>query len=230
MPRRKRRFSRLFRELKGAGTGNPEDGRTGEFLKFLKGVNKIKQENKIPPEARELFKVGLYPFALTPSGATPDQRYEANISVYSLNGLNDRAKGLSEAKLGINRIVGGERNNANYYPAIMRATFDASGSTLNENKISGITKEAYRYEYGRTFSFPFGRTTNVTDANDGSAETVLKDVDELDVYRFCLNDIKARTNDNEIPRSVSYEAEVFKTDSDGKALEAATTIPSISVS
>jgi|GEM_PF-2574262 len=229
MPRKNRRFNRLFRELRGTGSGNPEDGRTGEFLKFLKGQNKIVQQNKIPPEARELFKISLYPFALTPETTDPNNRYEANISAYSLNGLSDRAKGLSEAKLGINRIVGGERNDTGYFPALMRATFNASGSTVNENKVSGITKEPYRYEYGRTFSFPFGRTTTATDAKTGANETVMKDVDELDVYRFCLNDIKTPTNENEVPRSVSYEAEVFKTENNGKALKATTTIPSISV-
>ena len=229
MPRKRRRFNRLFRELKGVGSGNPEDGRTGEFLKFLRGQNKIVQQNKISPEARELFKIALYPFALTPTGATPDQRYEANISAYSLNGLSTRATGISEDKLGINRIVGGERNDSGFFPALMKATFDSSTSTVNENKISGITKEPYRYKYGRTFSFPFGRTTNVTDAGDGSNETVLKDVDELDVYRFCLNDITVPTAAANIPRSVSYEAEVFKTQSNGKALETNTTVPSITV-
>ncbi|MGD1920406.1 MAG: hypothetical protein ACFCAD_16905 [Pleurocapsa sp.] len=137
---------------------------------------------------------------------------------------------LSEAKLGINRIVGGERSNSNYYPALLKASFSRSGAAVQENKVSGITKETYKYTPKRPFSFPFGRTTSVTDAGDGSAKTVLKDVDELDVYRFCLNDIKSPTNEDNVPSSVSYEAEVFKTDSADKALETGTTVPTITES
>ncbi len=229
MPRKKQRFSRLLRELKGTGTGNPESGRTKAFLDYLKGVNKVTQTNKVPDAGRELFEIALYPFALTPSGSTPDQRYKASISVYSLNGLSSRATGINEEKLGINRIAGGERENADYYPALMRASFSRGGASTQENKISGITKEPYKYVPKRTFSFPFGRTTSVTDAGDGTNETVLKDVDELDVYRFNLNDIKAPSNADNIPSSVSYEAEVFKTDGGGKALETSTQIPTVNV-
>ena len=229
MPRRKQRFNKLFEQLRANGGTPTGTGRVAEFHKFLTGINKVTQQNKIPVEARELYTIGLIPFALSATANTPEERYQATISAYSLAGLSNRAN-LTEAELGINRIVGGEKNSPNYFPALIRAKFNASGTTVNENKTSGITKQNYRYEYGRTFSFPFGRTTQATDAEDGSAETSVANVDELDVFRFAQNQLNASTNAANVPKSISYEAEVFKTDNKGQALYASTTIPAVTVS
>ena len=229
MPRKRQRYKNLLRELKASGANPDPNSRSGNFLKFLTGQNKITQTNKIPVEARQLYAVGLIPFALSATADTPEERYLGTISAYSLKGLADRAN-LTEAKLGINEVVGGEQISQGYFPALIRAKFASNSAGVVENKVSGITKEEYRYDYGRTFSFPFGRTTNAVDAEDGSAETSVADVDELDVYRFALNDLGAAANENDRPSSVSYEPEVFKTDAKGTAYTATTTIPAISVS
>ena len=228
MPRKKRRFNKLFEQLRANGGTPTGTGRVAEFHKYITGQKKITQTNKIPVEGRELYAIGLIPFALSATTNDPSERYQATISAYSLAGLDSRAN-LDEEDLGINRIEGGEQVNSNYYPALIKAKFDAGSVGVNENKKSGITEEEYRYEYGRTFSFPFGRTTQAVDAEDGTAETSIANVDELDVYRFAQNRLGAATNAANVPRSVSYEAEVFKTASKGQALTATSTIPSVSV-
>lgn len=228
MPRKRQRFNKLFDQLKAAGNSPADDSRTGNFLKYLTGQKKVTQTNKVPPEARALYEIALFPFALSASDTTAPNRYKTNISLYSLQGLATRAN-ADQADFGIQRIVGGEQENENYYPALLKAKYDSAGSTVNENKESGITGETYRYKYGRTFSFPFGRTLTATDAKEGTPESTIDDADELDVLKTLQDKLKAGTN-TQAPQTLSYEAEVFKNDASGVPLETGTTLPGVDVS
>lgn len=228
MPRRRQRFNKLFDQLKASGNTPEANSRTGNFLKYLTGQRKVTQTNKIPAEARKTYEIGLLPFALSASDETPANRYKASISLYSLQGLDARAN-ANEADFGIYYIQGGEQENENYYPALLKAKYDSAGSTVQENKASGITGDTYRYKYGRTFSFPFGRTTTAIDAEDGVKETVVDDADELDVLRTVQDKLRSGTG-NKAPLTLSYEAEVFKDDSNGTPLEATTALPTVDVS
>lgn len=229
MPRRKQRFSRLLENLRNNGGTPTGTGPLKEFHDYLVGVNKVTQQNKIPVEGRQLYEVGLIPFAVTPTGTTPDQRYIGTISAYSYKGLTNRAA-IDVDDLGINFIAGGEQNNSDYYPALVKTKFDASSSTLLPEKTSAITGRKYPYKYGRTFSFPFGRTTSTTtDAQSGATETNINEVDELDVYRSVQTKLEVGTGTAK-PLSISYEPEVFKTDSDGQALTATTNVGAFTVS
>ncbi|MEM8780000.1 MAG: hypothetical protein AAGF26_14235 [Cyanobacteria bacterium P01_G01_bin.49] len=170
----------------------------------------------------------MIPFALTPSGTTADQRYVTSMSAYSLKGLSDRAA-ATEANLGIYKIEGGEVSNPSFYPALIKAAYDASSSSAQPEKVSQITGEKYPYKYARTFSFPFGRVASADDAKTGTAGTAITDADELDVYRDVKTKLEAGTG-TQLPKSISYEPELFKTESDGTPYTATTTLGTFSVS
>lgn len=228
MPRRKQRFNKLFNELRGTGGTPTGTGRTAEFFKYLTGQKQLTQDNPIPVEARKVYEIALLPFALSAPDNTVSNRYKATMSVYSVLGLTQRAN-ADEDDFGIYRIVGGEQENENYFPALLKAKYDASGSQVEENRVSDITGESYRYKYGRTFSFPFGRTVTAVDAEDGTQETNVDDADELDVLRTLQNKLKAGEDTQEV-KTLSYEAEVFKDDAGGTPLVANATLPAINVS
>lgn len=226
MPRRKGRYSKLLASLRESGV--PSAGTTGEekrlqgFYKYIIGDSKIEQNNKIPAEARKLFKIGLIPFAVSAASTAVTERYIAYMSAYSLKGLKDRTPNTLEAQLGIFKEEGGEIENSNYYPALIRASFSTTSAGVVEKKVSAVTKQAYRYDYKRTFSFPFGRSAVVEDAETGTAETTVANVDEIDVFRFVANNLKANTTAANVPTSISYEPEVFKTRATGTGYRADT--------
>lgn len=227
MPRKKQRFSKLFEQLRANGGVPSGTGKLNEFHKYLIGTNKVTQDNKIPPEARKLFSVGIIPFSLTPTGETPDQRYVASMSAYSIKGLEARAN-ANEADLGIYKIEGGESVNASFYPALIKASYNASSSAAKPEKVSQITGEKYPYKYARTFSFPFGRVAKAEDAKTGVAGTNIKDADPLDVFRDVQAKLKAGT-DAQLPKSISYEPELFRTESNGIPYETNTDVGTFSV-
>ena len=212
MPRRKQRYSRLLLELKHTGGGAGTDSRVSNFLNFITGKRKLTQTNTIPAAARELYKVGLYPFALTAPGTpTAADRYTARISAYSLKGIQGRTpEGTTISHFGMHVIESGEQENPNYYPALLRAKYSAQGASEAE-RTSDITGDKYKYKYGRTFSFPFGRAIlDVKDATGGQAETTIDDADELDVLTSLRNRLNSPGDNREAPSSMSYEPEVYK--------------------
>lgn len=218
MPRRKgARFSKLFEKLRGTGGNPPTTGPTGEFYKYLTGVNKITMPNAIPAAARELVDVGVIPFATTPNGTTAGNRYLVGMTAYSYNGLRTRAKNFALADFGIYIKESGEKDNDNYFPALLRCSYSRSGATTNPNKVSAITKEPYSYTPRRTFAFPVGRTIAVYDAEEGTAETAINEVDEFDVVKTLTGWLKAgkkdtstaTVDDKDKAISVSYDPEKF---------------------
>jgi hypothetical protein len=237
MPRKSRgRYAKLLENLRGAGavppaaTGDEEEVRLYKFHQFLIGKSKIKQTNKIPENGRKLYQVGLLPFSISATTATPADHYVGYISTYSLAGLKDRGGNLTEAKLGINLIVGGEQEDSNYYPALVRASFPTTSAGVVPAKVSAVTGTKYKYDYKRTFSFPFGRTSvSVKDAKTGTADTLIDDADAMDVYRSAVDALKSNSTDTNVPTTVSYDPEVFKTKTKGEAYKTGTNLPAIAV-
>lgn len=226
MARRKPRYSRLREKLREEN-GVPQAGsKTYEFFRFLTGQRSITQANKVSGNAKKRVKIGLHPFAVTPTGTTPGDRFIGYISLYSLKGLRTRAN-ADEADLGIFLISGGEDSESEYYPALIRASYSASGSTTEDNKTSGVTGEQYSYTYKRTFSFPFGRaaTTNIVDAETGATETTINDADELDVLRSTVQLLKDSSGTGDPAITIAYEPEIFKFVDAEEALDAQTAIP-----
>lgn len=97
------------------------------------------------------------------------------------------------------------------------------GATTNENKVSGITNNVYKYTPRRTFSFPFGRTLSAVDAETGDAETSIANVDEIDVLQVLQRALLAggspapQTPPSEDNRalSVSYVPEEYQSPRSG---------------
>ena len=205
-------------QLRAAGN-NPESGsRVDNFLKYITGQRTLTQDNTIPAEARERYKVALHPFAISVASPTAADRYETAMSAYSIKGLRDRAS-VNFADLGLQLIAGGEKSNPLYFPALLRAKYASTTDTAAANRTSDITGETYKYKYGRTFSFPFGRTITATeDAESGAAETNLDNADELDVLKSIKNKISEAGQNRSAPESISYEPEEFRTPPVAKAL------------
>ncbi len=230
MPRRRRRYSQLEYMLKKSNGNIPTSGPLGEYYKYKTGQKELVQSNPIPAEARELFLVGVIPFAVAASGSLATERYLTTMSAYSLVGLQTRSN-IPEANFGIYKVEGGEQVNPVYYPALLKVKYAKSGEQVEPNRPSQITGDKYNYLYGRTFSFPFGRTTTgVIDAETGTAETSIVDVQELDVLRSLKTQLAAGTGTRE-PISFSYEPEDLGDATRGyQKYEAGTTLPSIDVS
>ena len=222
MARKNQRYKKLMEQLKASGI-NPEAGsRTSNFLRYITGQTKLKQTNTIEAEARERYLVALHPFAISATGDTPADRYEAYMSAYSIKGLQSRAV-VDFDDLGVNLVVGGEKGNPLYFPALLCAKYSSTKDTTVTDRTSDITGESYKYKYGRTFSFPFGRTTTNTDSADsGAAITVLDDADELDVLESLKGKITAGQDDSKKPESLSYEPEEFRTAPIAKTLTSKT--------
>lgn len=218
MARRNRsRFSRLNEQLRNIGGVPSGTGATTEYFRYLTGQKKLTIPNAIDGAARQIIDVGVIPFATTPTGTTPANRYRHGITAYSYNGLRDRTGNLTLSDFGVYLLEGGEQINDNFFPALLRCSYTRSGATNNPAKRSGITNEPYSYTPKRTFSFPLGRTVSVFDAEDGAAETSINEVDELDVVKSLVSWVKAGKKDSDTATitegnkaiSVSYEPEKF---------------------
>ena len=164
MARKRSRYGRLLRELKTTG-GNPTAGtELDNFLKYLTGTTKLEIVNKPNTGDLKRYNVGIHPFAVEGDDATANGRYKVGITAYSFAGIN--ASGLSNNDLGIFFIEGGEEENNDFYPALIKPSFKAGGYSGNPNKVSAVTGKTYNYEPTRTFSIPFGRTTQAEIANN----------------------------------------------------------------
>ncbi len=215
--RRRGRFSKLNEKLRGVGGVPSGTGETSEYFKYLTGQKKLTIPNAIDGVAREIYDVAVIPFAISPSGTTAANRFKTGMTAYSYNGLIGRTGNLDLIDFGIYRIESGEQVNDNYYPALLRASYTKSGATTNSNKVSGITGKSYSYTPRRTFSFPVGRTVSVYDAETGTAETVIGEVDELDVVKTLVSWLKAGKKDTDTATisedqkavSIAYEPEKY---------------------
>lgn len=221
MPRRRQRYSKLFEKLRAQGGTAPTgtDSEVTGFYDYLLGKSgsKIKQDNAIPGEARQRYKIALIPFGLSATTNDVVNRNIAYISAYSLKAVLGTRVNATKADLGIFSSDQGGEDNPSYYPALLRASYSRSGATTNPSKTSAVTGQTYSYTPTRTFSLPFGRTTQATDAKTKTAETNLAEVDEIDVAKSVIDKLKAATNEDDRPKSVSYDPEIFKLASAGEA-------------
>lgn len=212
MPRRRTRFKTLSRDLKKLQGRTPEAGSNeANFLDFLTGKTNIQVFNKVPEGGKVRYRISILPFALSPTGNTPDQRYKAAITAYSFAGLKERT-GLTIAACGIEFTVEGNKENELFYPALIKPTYSSAATNLRPAATrSAVTNESYTHERTRTFSIPFGRTTtDVKDAQSGAAETNISDVDELDVLRSLRQELATNQNEANRPLTIGYEPELFK--------------------
>jgi len=212
MARRRPRFARLMRTLRANGGEVSGDSRLAKFKRYLQGESKANSYNPLPSSQRQRYSVAVIPFGTTPpagiSASTGEGKYLAGITNYSYAGMTDRCK-LTDDKCGIHKIVGGERDDENFYPALFKPTFNRASGTTSD-KVSGITGDTYKYTPARAFSVPFGRTiTSVDDAETGDAETVLDNADEKDVYASLAEDVRTNPSATGLI-SISYEPEVMK--------------------
>ena len=238
MPRRRRgRFSKLNEQLKAVGGAPSGTGAVSEYFKYRTGQKQFTVPNALSGVARELYDIALIPFATSPAGITAANRYRYGMTAYSYNGLVSRTGNLNLIDFGVYTIESGEQDNDEFYPALLRASYTRSGATANPNKTSNITGRTYNYTPKRTFSFPVGRTLSVYDAETGTAETAIADVDELDVVKTLTGWLKAGKKDTDTATidednkafTVSYEPEKFNAPATNQAAPA-TAIPSVTVS
>lgn len=213
MARRRQRFARLMRTLRDNGGEVSGDSRLAKFKRYLQGETKANSYNPLPSSQRKRYSIAVIPFGVTPPGgissSTGDGKYLTVITNYSYGGMVTRCN-LNDAKVGIHKIVGGEEDDENFYPALFKPTF-LRGSDAVLNKTSGITGDSYKYRAARAFSIPFGRTvTSVEDAKTGASETVLDNVDEKDVYNSLANQVRGDSTATGLI-SISYEPELMKT-------------------
>lgn len=226
MPRRRSRYGRLLAELKKS-KGEPKAGTEADhFLKFLTGEKKIEIKNK--PDENELkrYNLALHPFAVEGDDDTAQGRIKVGITAYSYAGLD--AADLVMNDCGLHFIEGGEKENVLFYPALLRPSFKAGSYTGDDDKVSAVTGNTYKYVPTRTFSIPFGRTTQAEDADDGAATSSLEASDELDVLRHLKTTITAGSAADSL-KTIGYEPEYFKDVSGAKDAESDSDIPNASV-
>lgn len=215
MPRRRSRFGALNRQLRAVGGVPTGDGPVSEYYKFLIGQKTLTVPNAISGEARELYNVAVIPFGVSATSTDPEERSVCQMSAYSINGLISRCP-LDFEDFGIYTDTAGAEVNPNFFPALIKAAYTRSGATTIENKQSGITGRRYNYTPRRNFSFPFGRALGYLDAEEGTPETAIGNVDELDASRSLLrwlsNGSQTATPGAEGVQavSVSYDAEIYK--------------------
>ena len=202
MPRRRQRFSDLERQFRESGGVAAPGSRLAGYIAFKKGENQIEISKKLTAAERKRYGFAVIPFGVSPSGTTP-KRYAAPITVYS--NTQRTALGLTNAKLGYADIDAGTEQAENFYPALLRVF--VKSSDVKTSAKSAVTQKKYSRTPGATYSFPFGRTTSgVEDAQTGTADATLAEVDEEDVRKSLSAFVRTKTN----VASVSYEPEVFK--------------------
>lgn len=196
MARRKRRFSRL-NEMYRAARGEVENAapELKNYGDFLKGVRKIKQTQVVSSADRRRYGVAIVPFNVYISG-TPDatDRLIASITKYSNDGRKSTAVGLSDADLGYESIDESTGDNPAFYPALIRFFVKTSAGTAPGSKVSDITGTPYTRFAGKSFSVPFGRTSDTTQAEEEVRKSIV---------------VKLRASAS--VTGISYEPELFRT-------------------
>ncbi|MGK7914734.1 MAG: hypothetical protein AB4038_04200 [Prochloraceae cyanobacterium] len=226
MSRRRNRYAKLHKRLRDTKGNIPPNSDLEKFRDHLFGLSPVQIVNKPNQGDLKRYNLGIHPFAIEGDDATANGRYKVGITAYSFAGIN--ASGLSNNDLGIFFIEGGEEENNDYYPALIKPSFKAGGYTGNPNKVSAVTGKTYNYEPTRTFSIPFGRTTQAEDAKDGSATGNITASDELDVMRHLKTTIQAGSASAAL-KSISYEPEFFNEVSRAKDAAQVNDIPNATV-
>lgn len=213
MPRSKGRFSRLNKELRASGA-SATAGRAGEYLKFLKGENKIDVGRRPAQEQLQIFNVAVIPFGVSPRTGTADQgQLQVSMTVQADNIRNLFGADGNDARFGIDRNLANAGTDKGFYPALVRV-FVALANEQPTNATSGILGATYgkykRYK-GRSGSIPFGRTLrDMIDPATGTGPAALGAVNEEMVKNAISRNLKNKEFQGYKVRSVSFVSEVWK--------------------
>ncbi len=121
--RRRGRFSKLHEQLRKVGGVPTGTGETSEYFQYLTGQKTYTVPNAIDGDSRNIVDVALIPFAITPTGTTPNNRFKYGITAYSYNGLRSRTGNLALIDFGVYTIESGEQINDNFFPALLRTSY-----------------------------------------------------------------------------------------------------------
>ncbi len=206
MAKKHRRFGRLHQTLKDTGYA-ASSGPGGEYLKFLKGDNKLTVPRK--PDAKYLvrFNVGVIPFGNDVStAANAINAYQTSMTVQADNIRNAFNTTAPDALFGISRDLTKAQEINGFYAATARITVYPTSQTTKDQKTSSITKRAYKAFKTRTGSVPYGRSLSVLDAS-GAAITDLNKANEEDSRTTILNKLAGQTAGNFKCTGVSFTPE-----------------------
>jgi len=234
--RRKQRFGRLHQTLK-ATNYSATSGAAGEFLNYLKGINKLLVARKPGSSYLRIFNVGVIPFGEEPDSTSGAKNpLEANMTVQADNIKALFSSVASDALFGIERIVANCTIDERFYAAQCRISVvpNTSLTTTKETKTSQITKNLYKRYIGvRTGSIPYGRTTTasaaVTEGGVPTTPTIATETEE-DSRKSISNALRKGTVGGQYTvLSLSFIPEEFvdsRSFSKGKPSGAPTDIPS----
>jgi|GEM_PF-3463435 len=197
MPRKRNRFGKLHQSLKQSGY-TATSGPAGEYLNYLKGVNKLVVPRKPTGQYLKLFSVGVTPFGEEPNTGTANTALQANMTVQA-----DLIKALfttaTDASFGIERDLTKTQIDLTFYAAECQITVvpTAAAGATKVAAISTITKQSYKKYPGiRSGSIPYGRTTTAPAAQtEGSTPTTptLATVAEEDVRKSLMLSLAKKT-------------------------------------
>lgn len=211
MPRSRGRFSRLNRELRASGA-SATSGRAGEYLNWLKGVNKINVTRRPSQAYMQRFNVGVIPFGVSPKTGASELNHVITSMTVQADAIKATVTGATDAKLGIERDLTKIREESGFYPAQAKVLL-VGASAQTETETSGITKQPYKTIKGRSGSIPYGRTTTgVVDAETGAAEADIGTVDELDIRNSLAREVfkKGTTVGSFKIKTVTFVSEEWK--------------------
>ena len=168
----KSRFSKLSKRLRAYGgtaaAGTPE----GEYLNYIKGINKINVTRRPAQEYLERFTVGIMPFGIDftniPAPGYAD-KWAAFMTVFSSLGMAE--VGLTPVNLAYEENTQDYSEKLGFFPAMLRWRTTVISATPT-TETSGITKKTYKRKPNQNFQIPFGRTQSASILPNGSTLTI----------------------------------------------------------
>lgn len=179
MAKKHRRFGALHKTLKDTNY-SATSGAAGEYLNYLKGVNKLVVARKPGAAYLKRFNVGVIPFDVEPASASGSiNAYQGAMTVLSDNILTKFNGTLTDALLGIQRDLTQTKEIAGFYPALAHIAVIPSSVTAKSPATSNITKRSYKSYPTRTGGVPYGRTiTGVKDPTGAAITDITKETEE----------------------------------------------------
>lgn len=206
MAKKHRRFGRLHQTLKDTGYA-AATGPGGEYLKYLKGENKLVIARKPDSKYLTRFNVGVIPFGNDVStAATAINAYQTTMTIQADNIRNTFNTVAPDTLFGISRDLTKAQQINGFYAATARITVYPTSQTTKDPKTSGITKRAYKAYKTRTGSVPYGRSLAVVDSA-GAAITDLNKANEEDSRTTILNKLAGQVGGSFKCTGVSFTPE-----------------------
>ncbi|NET91527.1 MAG: hypothetical protein F6K45_26200 [Kamptonema sp. SIO1D9] len=172
MPRHRRRFNKLFEQLRAVEGTPPADGKLGKFVDYLQGTRSITIKNNVPENARTKAGISLIPFMKKePSADTDDVRYQASITAFAVQ--KTALNFMTDALTGIKNTDAANQTDSGYYPAIARISVPRTGTpTARTSAVTGISYTPKK-EYS-THGYPFGRAPASLAEDETERRTAIK--------------------------------------------------------